>query len=144
MEITFPLILIAESDADDRNCLQQAFEHINFSDNIQLFNSATDLTYYLKQLWNEWNLPSLILLNLDMPGVNGQEALFHLKKDDAFRHIPVVIYSLEMTKELERRLLTLGAEYCFKKPLTAAQSIWLAENLKALAIKSISIDEKAA
>ncbi|TXI33563.1 MAG: response regulator [Candidatus Moraniibacteriota bacterium] len=59
--------------------------------------------------------PSLILLDLIMPGKDGFETLAELKADDALRDVPVVVLSNLSQEEDVRRIMELGAvEYLIK------------------------------
>jgi CheY-like chemotaxis protein len=58
----------------------------------------------------------LILLDINMPRMNGLQFLAHVKAHQLFRHIPVVIISTEGTEEDTLRGLKAGAAAYIKKP----------------------------
>ncbi|HEU4472212.1 MAG TPA: response regulator, partial [Flavisolibacter sp.] len=86
-------ILYAEDDPDDFWVLKQAFNELN-SNTVELVNvpDGYDVIRYLQAL-DESQYPSLILLDLIMPTLNGKETLNYLKMDDRFSRIPIVCIS---------------------------------------------------
>ncbi|MCX6303829.1 MAG: PAS domain S-box protein [Bacteroidetes bacterium] len=63
------------------------------------------------------NLPDLILLDLDLPDMNGSEVLANLLADDIAKSIPVVILSADATQHQIEKLMTAGARDYLTKPL---------------------------
>jgi CheY-like chemotaxis protein len=61
--------------------------------------------------------PSLILLDLHLPDLQGAEVLRILKSDSATRDIPVVVLSADATSKQQLRLMELGAVAYLTKPL---------------------------
>ncbi|HUT21028.1 MAG TPA: response regulator [Anaerolineae bacterium] len=63
--------------------------------------------------------PDLILLDLKMPGMDGYEALTHLKKDPQTRNIPILVMSAHAVDPVQERLRVqdMGANDFFAKPL---------------------------
>jgi CheY-like chemotaxis protein len=61
-------------------------------------------------------LPDLILLDFFMPGEDGFEVLAQLKADPALRNIPVVIFTVLVREESERKALEMGAAAYVTKP----------------------------
>jgi len=60
--------------------------------------------------------PDLILLDVEMPGMNGYEAIKKLKSDDKFREIPVIFLTSMTGEESEKEGLQLGAVDYIQKP----------------------------
>ena len=61
-------------------------------------------------------LPSLVILDYNMPGRNGYQVLLSLKNDSETKNIPVVMYSTSMSDILREQLSAAGALECFSKP----------------------------
>lgn len=61
--------------------------------------------------------PDLILLDLNLPDIEGQEVLGRLRSDSITTNIPVVVISAEMTAGQVERLMQAGARDCLTKPL---------------------------
>ncbi len=62
-------------------------------------------------------IPDLILLDMQMPVMNGREALLELKKDPALQHIPVVIVSGDALRDAIDEILQAGADDYLLKPV---------------------------
>jgi CheY-like chemotaxis protein len=60
--------------------------------------------------------PDLILLDLHLPQMNGEEVLHHLKEIPATRNIPVIIVSADATSKQMERLIEKGARAYLTKP----------------------------
>ena len=65
-------------------------------------------------------IPDLILLDVEMPGMDGHEAIKKLKNNDAFKHIPVVFLSARSDATSEMEGLGLGALDYLHKPFYSA------------------------
>lgn len=80
-----------------------------------------DLEYFespLKALeWlNEGNVPDLIISDIHMPHMRGNEFLYYLKGNELFKHIPVVMLSSEESTVERIQLLEAGAADYILKP----------------------------
>ena len=81
------------------------------------------------------HLPVLILLDLHMPDINGDEVLRQLREDPATATTPVVIVSADATPGQIERLLAEGATGYLTKPLDLQE---------LLAVFSAAVDAKQA
>ena len=79
--------------------------------------------------------PALILLDLHLPGMDGEEVLKHLKADERTARIPVVVVSADATNSRVERLLAGGAEAFLTKPLQVTRFMSLVD---------ATLDEQAA
>jgi len=113
-------LVIVEDDADDRLLLQQVFNDLKWEQQVMILNGSEALLYLLEAIPNNSLLPSLIVLDYNMPPLSGEATLLMLKKDKRFEHIPVSIYSTCMDHRRENLLKVLGAFSCRKKPDTIA------------------------
>ncbi len=75
------------------------------------------------------HLPDAILLDLQLPGMNGDLVLAEVRADLHIRHTPVLLLSADATVHSRERLLALGANDYLPKPFNVAQ---LLERLDAL------------
>ena len=72
-------------------------------------------------------LPSLVLLDLHLPDLPGEEVLRQLKADNRTRLIPVIVISGDLDAELSAHLLGLGATQCLRKPFSVAEFLTVIE-----------------
>jgi CheY-like chemotaxis protein len=66
------------------------------------------------------SFPNLILLDLNMPRVDGYEVLTHLRSQNAFDEIPVVVVTSSQVEAEKRKALAVGADAYFVKPMDVA------------------------
>lgn len=110
-------ILLAEDDEDDRMIFQEIINKLKEEREIHFETVENGLD--LVQLLNDrpqQTLPSLIILDQNMPKMNGQQTLVALKADERYLHIPVVIYSTHNDSRLTDECIRTGAEQIITKP----------------------------
>ena len=112
-----PYIYLVEDDADDRFMMQQAFADVNFADRVRMFSSSEFFLNYIISVTNTIELPTLFVLDFNMPVINGGELLIKLKQHEVLKSIPVVLYSTGMRPILKETLIASGAVDCFEKAL---------------------------
>ncbi|RYZ20928.1 MAG: response regulator [Chitinophagaceae bacterium] len=127
-----PIIYFVEDDADDRALLRQAFHRIPGC-SLQLFASSEQFYRHMLSLDTEAQLPTLIVLDFNMPIINGGELLLRLKREEHLREIPVAVYSTGMLPILEETLRSYGASHCFVKATDYAGMEKMAQELLQLA-----------
>src|ERR1700678_1286331 len=103
-EKTIAPILMAEDDADDRMLAQKALVKNGADNPLITVNNGKELLDYLYQKGNYSDpstspKPCLILLDLNMPKVDGREALKSIKNDENLKSIPVVIMTTSQSEE---------------------------------------------
>ncbi|MDQ6609318.1 MAG: response regulator [Bacteroidota bacterium] len=132
-------ILLVEDDADDRYLMHLAFTELAYTEQVKVFNSGEEIFRYLQNLPDASLYPALVVLDFNMPGMNGGEVLMRLKMDEALSQIPVVMYSTGM-RQLESKLKGLGASYCFEKGHQIGEVYALAEKLKNI-VEGVELTE---
>ena len=63
------------------------------------------------------NHVDMLITDLNMPGMDGFELIAHVKEDEKFKHIPIIILTTEGKKEMVMKGLTLGANSFLQKPI---------------------------
>jgi CheY-like chemotaxis protein len=107
-------ILLGEDDLDDEEILEEVFSSIDDSFWIEFINNGKKLVEALDER-EEHALPCLIILDYNMPGLNGAEILRELKTRDRYRSIPVIIWSTSGSETYKRHCLQAGAcDYIIK------------------------------
>jgi CheY-like chemotaxis protein len=124
-------ILLVEDDADDRYIMHQAFEELSFTDEVKMFAAGEELNAYLSRL-SPTAFPDLIVLDYNMPALNGAELAHALKKDPVLRTIPVVLYSTGMSPKMQRDLMASGVLYCYEKGMEYGEVLQLARSFTNL------------
>ncbi len=116
-------ILMADDDADDRDLTAEALRECRWANNLRFVEDGRALLDYLNLRGayagpDAAPRPALILLDLNMPGKNGCEALAEIKADPRLRGIPVVAFTTSDADEDVRRAYDLGANSYVTKPIT--------------------------
>lgn len=118
-------ILIADDDADDRMLIKEAFQEIRLANCVEFVENGIELLACLRRegKYKDQNTlcpPDLILLDLNMPRMDGREALQEIKADSQLRHLPVVVLTTSKSEEDIVRSYDLGAAGFITKPVTFA------------------------
>jgi CheY-like chemotaxis protein len=117
-------ILICDDDEDDRLLTKQALEDAHVSNTVNFVEDGEQLLDYLYQRGEyageigKAPRPGLILLDLNMPNMDGREALKVIKGDETLRDIPVVVLSTSGLDEDIVRSYKLGVNSFITKPVT--------------------------
>jgi CheY-like chemotaxis protein len=116
-------ILLVDDDPDCRMLLRDAIAECKVSNAVfEVANGAEALQFLRRQgPFADAPRPGLIYLDLEMPGMNGQEALRHIKGDPALRNIPVVMMTGVSDEEQMKIAMTNGANSYTIKPANAEQ-----------------------
>ena len=122
------LLYFADDDEDDQSFVGEAFEKIGLSDVCRFFTGGAAL---LKELQNG-RLPDMIILDYEMPGMDGRQLLRHLKSSPGYQHIPVVIHSDQIDGPLRTEMMDLGAANCISKGVTLNDQILFARAITGL------------
>jgi CheY-like chemotaxis protein len=116
-------ILMADDDADDRQMTLEAFGESRLANDLRFVEDGAELMDYL---WRRNRYadpakaprPGLILLDLNMPKMDGREALRAIKSDPLLKTIRVVVMTTSKADEDILRTYDLGAESYVTKPVT--------------------------
>lgn len=116
-------ILLAEDDPDDRLLTRRALTKSRLANTIHTVEDGEELMDFLRRE-GEYSdpadapRPGLILLDLNMPRMDGREALRKIKSDPDLRRIPVIVLT---TSEADQDILQsydLGVNAFVTKPVT--------------------------
>ena len=116
-------ILIAEDDPDDRMLLNDAFTESKLANELHFVEDGEQLLAYLRREGDyaepgKAPFPGMILLDLNMPKMDGREALEIMKADPALKCIPVIVLTTSSAEEDIFRTYGLGVSSFISKPVT--------------------------
>ena len=116
-------ILLADDDEDDRLMTRDALRDARLHNDLRFVIDGVDLMDYLHRRGRHSDArdsprPGLILLDLNMPRMDGREALHAIKQDAALRSIPVVVLTTSKAEEDIVRTYDLGVNSFITKPVT--------------------------
>lgn len=127
-------ILMADDDEDDRLLTQDALNESRVLNKLYTVEDGAELLDFLRNegRFTDTELyprPSLILLDLNMPRIDGREALQVIKTDPKLRSIPVVILTTSKQEEDMVKGYDLGAASYITKPVDFAGLVELMKTL---------------
>jgi len=118
--LELPTILLVEDNVDDYEATIRSFKQAHFNNPVHWCNSGKDALDYLKRE-GKYDMatirPGLILLDLNMPGVDGRKALSVIKQDHSLKKIPVVILTTSADERDIEQCYELGASTYIQKPV---------------------------
>jgi CheY-like chemotaxis protein len=102
-------IYLADDDLDDQELLIYAFQQITDSYHLKVVSSGRELIHHLSLL-DDSELPCLIVLDYNMPGLTGKDILIYLHNSNRYRNIPKVIYTTSNRFSDKSESLQFGAQ----------------------------------
>ncbi|MBK0381956.1 response regulator [Pedobacter sp. SD-b] len=120
---------IADDDPDDRMIIREAFEENDGDQTLLFFEDGEMVMAQFKERLDFRHYPSLLILDLNMPKINGLELLGLIKNDANTKHIPVVILSTSKNKQDKEKGMNLGADDFITKPFSFEQMINITKGL---------------
>lgn len=102
-------ILVADDEPDYRNLVRMALEPEGFS-----ITEAENGTIALEKMY-DLN-PDLLLLDINMPGMNGYAVCQKVRKDPAYCHLPIIMLTVKKTAPAQTKGLEIGADDYIIKP----------------------------
>ena len=109
------LILFGEDDMDDKEFLVEVFSSIDGSYYLEFVNNGQKFISTLEKMEDD-KLPCLIVLDFNMPEMNGAEILEELKRNKRYDSIPKIIWSTSGSDTYKSICLALGAKAYVIKP----------------------------
>ncbi|MFL5789836.1 MAG: response regulator [Flavisolibacter sp.] len=105
-------IIYAEDDLDDFDAIKEALDQLTHNYTLIHAKDGTDVITFLQ---GENLIPDLIVLDLNMPIMDGKEVLLWLKERHRFKEIPVMIFTTSSREEDLKLCLKYQCTF-FRKP----------------------------
>ena len=133
-----PLVLVVEDSDEDYEVLKRAFERSPISTRLHRCPTGQQALDYLDRSVRKTaiatNIPAFILLDLNLPGIDGRKVLARIKQDPVWKYIPtIVLTTSDYGKDIEE-CYRLGANSYlvkaidlqqFKKSIHTTIEFWL-------------------
>ena len=123
-----PKILFIDDDPDDLEMYSESMRNADASVIIEEASSGIDALEYLNKAKVYNNLPSLIVLDINMPVMGGKETLVEIKKDKVLQNIPVVIFSTASSPREKEYFEDYNVDF-FTKPCSFSEMKEVAQKL---------------
>ena len=137
-------ILIADDDPEDRMLAEDALKESRLVNDIRFVEDGEELLEYLQHRGKYTEpdsspRPGMILLDLNMPRMDGREALKIIKTDPELRRIPVVVLTTSQAEQDIYRSYDLGVNSFIIKPVTFESLVNIMRVLEAYWFEIVEI-----
>ena len=110
-------ILMTDDDSDDRLLALLEFKKLNAAHSVDFVTDGEELIEYLtSRVKTNRELPDLVLLDLNMPKMDGREALKKIKSNPKLKQLDIIIFSTSTSEKDKKYTLGLGAKSYIVKP----------------------------
>lgn len=128
-------ILLADDNPDDCELIKEAWAESPIGNRLRLVEDGTELLEYLCrqgafQSPETSPRPSVILLDLNMPGMSGAEVLMEIKRDSGLACIPILVLTTSKAPKDILQTAGLGVNGYMQKPNTYAGYLQIFTNLR--------------
>jgi two-component system response regulator len=129
------IILLAEDDPGDQELTRRALEEGAMRNELHIVTDGEAALDYLFRRGQYQNpaispRPDLLLLDLNMPKVDGRQVLQHVRADTSLRRLAVVVLTTSQHEEDIIRTYELGANSYITKPLELRQFMQVIQALE--------------
>ncbi|QHE78501.1 response regulator [Hydrogenophaga sp. PBL-H3] len=125
-----PPILLVEDNPMDLDLTLRAFNKKKLSNTIQIARDGEEALAYFARWEAGETMPAVILLDINLPKVNGLEVLQRLKSHPVFRRIPVVVLTSSRENSDLKTAYDLGVNSYIEKPVSFNKFIEVAEHIE--------------
>lgn len=142
-------ILIADDDPDDREMIAEALTKNHLSNPIRCVADGVELLDYLNRRGrfagrDEAPRPGLILLDLNMPRMDGREAIGEIRKSPRLCMIPIVVLTTSRAEEDIFRTYELGVNSFITKPVSFDALVAIVQTLGRYWFQIVELPAKPA
>lgn len=118
-------VLLVEDDPGDVLMTQEAFEDYKIANKLNVVTNGEDALAYLRKegAFADAATPDLVLLDLNLPRVDGREVLREVKSDPALRRIPIVVLTTSGAEQDVLASYDLHANAFVRKPVDFDQFV---------------------
>lgn len=125
-----PPILLVEDNPMDLDLTLRAFNKKKFSNQVHIARDGEEALAYIPRWEAGEPLPAVILLDINLPKVNGLEVLRQLKTHERFRRIPVVVLTSSKEDKDLKTAYDLGVNSYIEKPVSFNKFMEVAEQIE--------------
>ncbi|MBI1274410.1 response regulator [bacterium] len=124
-------ILLVEDNPDDYEATMRAFKKASLYNPVDWAQSGQQALDFLKHSAGKGQaLPGLVLLDLNMPGMDGRQTLHHIKQDKSLKRVPVIILTTSDDERDVEACYQMGANTYVQKPVSFEGLIEAIKRLK--------------
>ncbi|NQZ90657.1 MAG: response regulator [Colwellia sp.] len=140
-------IHMCDDDPDDQLLVSDALEEAQLSTPIDFTNNGKELLQYLNREGEfshlvDQPLPGLILLDLNMPVMDGREVLSKLKQHEKFRSIPIIVLTTSKAEAEIVRTYNMGVNSFIMKPVSFDSLVEMIKSVTNYWFHLVSLPQK--
>ncbi len=128
--VSLPPILLVEDNPMDLDLTLRAFNKKKFSNQVHIARDGEEALAFIPRWEAGEALPAVILLDINLPKVNGLEVLRQLKAHERFRRIPVVVLTSSREDKDLKTAYDLGVNSYIEKPVSFNKFMDVAEQIE--------------
>lgn len=137
-------LLMVEDNPDDVELTRESFKEVKMAINLNVAEDGVEALAYLRRegKYAQTTRPDLILLDLNLPKMDGREVLAEIKGDEDLKRIPVVVLT---TSEDEKDILKaydLHANCFITKPVNLDRFIEVVRTIKEFWLTIVKLPEE--
>jgi CheY-like chemotaxis protein len=114
------LVLLAEDDEDNRDLVEFVFQRSQLDIELLVAENGQEAVNLALE-----KKPELILMDMQMPVMDGYQAVTILKNDDQTRNIPVIAFTAQAKPEDRQRTREVGCVEHYTKPMDPEELLGL-------------------
>jgi len=114
------LVLYADDDPDDRELMHNGFAPYSDFIDVKTFTNGADLVSYISRIPPLENLPCLIILDINMPLLNGLQTLKLIRQQKYFESVPIVLFTTSVS-EADKQFIDKHNSKVIIKPVDSGQ-----------------------
>ncbi|MCV0439238.1 MAG: response regulator [Hydrogenophaga sp.] len=127
---SLPPILLVEDNPMDLDLTLRAFNKKKFANTIHVARDGEEALAWFPRWEAGEPLPAVILLDINLPRINGLEVLQQLKAHPRYRRIPVVVLTSSREDRDLKAAYDLGVSSYIEKPVSFNKFIEVAEHIE--------------
>src|SRR3990167_4508137 len=112
-------IVLVEDTPSDIRLTQEALKEGDLDHDLKVLNDGVQAMEYFKSVRGKPEQPDIVLLDLNMPRMNGHEVLAQMKQIKELEHVPVILLTVSRDEDEILKALDLKMNYYLGKPVTS-------------------------
>ena len=135
-------ILLIEDNEGDILLTREAFEESKIVNSITAIRDGSQAIRFFENLTNKEDIPHLVLLDINLPKVNGHEVLIYIKNHAKYKSIPVIVLTTSASKKEILECYKNHVNCYIVKPIDLSDFIKAISKIEDFWINIVSIPAK--
>ena len=134
-------ILLVEDNPGDARLTLEAFKEAKVINNLTVVNDGAEALCYLRRqgVYADAVVPDLVLLDLNLPKVDGRQVLAEIKADESLMRIPVVVLTTSASQDDISRAYGSHANCYITKPVDLDQFLRVVQSIESFWLSLVKL-----